>query len=384
MSRPIRSARILAIGSELTHGWTRDTNSGDLARELTELGIDVEAVLALPDRLAAVRDAFSAGLESADLVVSTGGLGPTPDDLTREAIAAACGLTPAVDSRLEAWLKTLFERRGQAMPEANRKQAWLVPGADALPNAHGTAPGWWLQQPDGRLIVALPGPPREMWPMWRAHALPRLRAREVGAERAWHTLRLTGVGESQLVDLIGEELLRSQNPSVATYARPDAVDVRVGAIAAGAETGQQLVDRTVAELRRRLDRFVFAEGEDGWPEALAARLGGRSLAVAEVGTGGQLLALLGGSSFVVRGELLRTRRTVAELAEEARRSAAADVGMAVRATEREVETRVEVAIASASGTLAQERSAFLGGAEGRRRAAIAACAALWQRLKAGP
>lgn len=117
--KPIESAVILAVGTELTTGSTRDTNSGELAKELTDLGVRIRQTIALPDDLGAVMSAFSAGLELADLVVSTGGLGPTPDDLTREAIASACGLEPTVDPELEAWLRGLFERRGIEMPEAN-------------------------------------------------------------------------------------------------------------------------------------------------------------------------------------------------------------------------------------------------------------------------
>ena len=141
MARPILSAEILAVGSELTTGVTRDTNAGDLARELTAMGVRVERLAALPDQLDAVTDAFSIALSRVDLVVSTGGLGPTPDDLTREAIAAACGVEPGVDPDLEAWLRELFARRGGPMPESNIKQAWLIPGASSLPNERGSAPG---------------------------------------------------------------------------------------------------------------------------------------------------------------------------------------------------------------------------------------------------
>src|SRR3954465_10600303 len=164
--RPIRTARFLAVGTELTTGATRDTNSGDLARELTALGVRVLSTMALPDDLERVSDAFRGALAEADLVVSTGGLGPTPDDLTREAIAAACGLQVHEDPALLAWLEEMFTRRGAPMPDANRKQAWLIDAAEALHNAHGSAPGWWVTRPDGRIVIALPGPPREMQPMW--------------------------------------------------------------------------------------------------------------------------------------------------------------------------------------------------------------------------
>ncbi|HEY7970082.1 MAG TPA: competence/damage-inducible protein A, partial [Candidatus Limnocylindrales bacterium] len=151
-NRPILTAELLSIGTELTVGETRDTNAGDLARELTALGVAVGRIVALPDDLIAVRDAFAAASSRADLVVSTGGLGPTPDDLTREAIGAMLGETPAVDPELERWLRTIWDRRGLPFPEINLKQAWLVPSATALPNPNGTAPGWWVGRPDGGLI----------------------------------------------------------------------------------------------------------------------------------------------------------------------------------------------------------------------------------------
>jgi nicotinamide-nucleotide amidase len=388
MARRLLSAQILAVGSELTTGATRDSNAGDLARELTGLGVTVERLTALPDDLEVVSGAFAAALASADLVVSTGGLGPTPDDLTREAIAAACGVEPAVDHDLEAWLQALFARRGVPMPESNIKQAWLIPGASSLPNELGSAPGWWVDRPDGRVIVALPGPPREMWPMWRASVVARLRQQDVGVQRASRTLRLTGVGESALVGLIGEELLRSDNPQVATYARPDAVDVRISATTLpGGAPAAELVESVVARLRPQLEQYVFAEGEQGWPEVLRARLGERMLATIEIGTGGQLMALLGAAPFLRFGELLgsaaalqHSEQNLDHYAERVREMSGADVGLAVRATERGGDTRVQIAISTADTMQVTERTAFLAGGEGRRRAAIAACAELWRWL----
>lgn len=375
----------MAVGTELTTGATRDTNSGELARELTGLGVQVLRATALPDQLAAVTSEFRAALGRADLIVSTGGLGPTPDDLTREAIAAACGLELHVDTELEAWLRRLFERRGLVMPDANRKQAWLVDGAVALPNGHGSAPGWWLERPDGRVIVALPGPPREMWPMWRDHALPRLHERELGVPFAAHTLRLTGVGESQLVDLIGEDVLRADNPQVATYARPDAVDVVVKARAADASAAARTVDEMVTLLRSRVGQFIFAEGDQTWTEALAARMGTRTLTVVESGTGGHLTAMLGGTAYLVRGELLNTQELhdadeLGDQAARAREQAGADIGLAIHAEEHHGDTRVRIALATVDGVDVAERIAFLTGEEGRRRAALAACAVLWLSL----
>jgi len=387
MTRPIETAVILAVGTELTTGTTRDTNSGELARELTGLGVKVRQTIALPDDLTEVTAAFAGALEQVDLVVSTGGLGPTPDDLTREAIASACGLEPSVDPKLEAWLRGLFARRGIEMPEANRKQAWLIEGASALPNGRGSAPGWHVQRPDGRVIVALPGPPREMWPMWRDEAVPRLQQARLGVARVARTLRLSGIGESALVDLIGEDVLRAPTPQVATYARADAVDVVVTAESADGAEATRAVDEMIISLRERVGQYVFAEGDQTWADALAARLGDRTMAVAEFGSAGQLQALLGNADFLLYGELVRAESEVRQaatdlghFAQRVRDATSADIGVAVYARETRGDTHVRIAIATEAGVDEHKRIAFLGGEEGRRRAALAACAALWQLL----
>ncbi|MGI8929577.1 MAG: competence/damage-inducible protein A [Candidatus Limnocylindrales bacterium] len=383
----IETAVILAVGTELTTGSTRDTNSGELAAELTALGVRVLQTVALPDDLADVTSAFSDALERAEMVVSTGGLGPTPDDLTREAIAAACGLETRVDADLEAWLRGLFERRGITMPDANRKQAWLIDGASALANKRGSAPGWYVDRPDGRVLVALPGPPREMWPMWRDEALPRLAERRIGVARVARTLRLTGVGESALVELIGEDILRAPSPQVATYARVDAVDVAVSAQAADRSEAARVVDEMVDLLRTRIGRFVFSEGDQNWADALGLRLAGRTLATVEMGTAGQLQALLGNADYLLFGELVRSPTDVTHAAtnlghyaERVREVGGADIGVALYTREARGDTHVRIAIATAAGVAEHQRVVFLGGEDGRRRAALAACTVLWGDL----
>ena len=175
-ARAILTAELLAIGTELTVGETTDTNSGELARSLVAHGVAVGRVADLPDDLDVVVEALRAALGRADLVVTTGGLGPTPDDLTREAVAAVCGEAPVVDEATLAWLRDRWTRRRQPFPESNVKQAWIIPSATALPNPNGTAPGWWVARPDGRVIVMLPGPPREMRPMWQDQVRNQLEA----------------------------------------------------------------------------------------------------------------------------------------------------------------------------------------------------------------
>jgi nicotinamide-nucleotide amidase len=394
---PIRRAELLSIGTELTVGETRDTNAGDLARDLTGRGVVVGRMTALPDDLGAVTAAFGEALGRAELVVSTGGLGPTPDDLTREAIAGLLGETPAVDPVLETWLKELFERRRLPFPEANRKQAWLIPSAASIPNDNGTAPGWWIQRSDGRVIVALPGPPREMRPMWDGWVVPRLEARGLGRPIASVTLRLTGIGESAIADRLGA-LLSGTKPQVATYARADAVDVRIWTHADGADRSQAdaLVAATEARIVELLGEHVWARGTTTWAAAIAALLDAYDWTVAaiEIGLGGALASLLAdGLAHRLTSVEALVERPLADdgdrlpleaLAERARQAGTAEVGVAAVATESGGDTAVTVAVATPSGSRKETRVVFLGGRLGRERAAIATAAIVLRHLRDSP
>jgi len=408
--RHVRTAELLSIGSELTVGDTRDTNAGELARSLTGLGVRVGRLTALPDDLAAVTEAFATGLGRADLVVSTGGLGPTPDDLTREAIAAACGEVPAVDPHLEAWLRELWNRRGMPFPELNLKQAWRIRSADAIPNPNGTAPGWFVRRPDGRIIVALPGPPREMRPMWADEVLPLLTRSGLGAEVVARTYRLAGIGESQVAERLGEPMLRAANPIVATYARAEAVDIRISATAEAAATAESLVEAAAAIVLERVGEHIWATGTTTWSEALGTRLGelGWTLAAVEVGTGGSLMALLGDAPWVRFDESIAADAPAATahgdpspeadtdpaadevpdglvaFARRARELGGSEVGLAVRARPRTGDTAVAIAIVTPSLERRISRVVFLTGPMGRSRVALAAAAVLLETLREPP
>ena len=415
---PIRTAELLSIGTELTVGETRDTNAGDLARDLTQRGVVVGRLTALPDDLDTVTRGFGDALGRSELVVSTGGLGPTPDDLTREAIAALVGETPTVDPALEAWLRELFDRRKLPFPEANRKQAWIIPSAETIPNENGTAPGWLVRRLDGRIIVALPGPPREMRPMWDGWVLPRLLERGLGRALASVTLRLTGIGESIIAARLGSLLEPGARPAVATYARADAVDIRIwahdepgpadagtgrtadagvaGGPAGAGAVHQGTAEALVADVERRivemLGEHVWARGETTWPAAVAEALDRRGwrLAAVEIGLRGSLLALLGEglADRLAFGESLNERpaphdghrATLEDLATRVRELGGAEVGLAVEARERGGDTAVTVAVVTPDETHRETRVVFLGGSLGRSRAAIAASAILLSRL----
>jgi competence/damage-inducible protein CinA-like protein len=393
--RRILVAELLAVGSELTVGETTDTNSGELARSLVAHGVGVARIANLPDDLEVVVDALRTALARVDLVVTTGGLGPTPDDLTREAVAAVCGEQVSVDPETLAWLEELWARRGHPFPSVNVKQAWVIPSARSLPNAHGTAPGWWVERPDGRVIVTLPGPPREMRPMWADQVLPRLAALGVGADLEVRTLRLHGIGESQVAELLGETLLRAPNPIVATYARHEAVDVRISARPSGDRSAGALADEAEAVVVGALGDYVWARGGTSWADALGEELDARgwTLAISERGTAGALVALLRGLPAVRRASVVNddvvagprgSRADEPDIAAEAQRvrlAAGTDVGFAIHAIDRGRDTRVLIGVATPGQTRADDRLAFQRGAQGADRAAIAGTAVLLAALR---
>ncbi|OGO58758.1 MAG: hypothetical protein A2V85_15060 [Chloroflexi bacterium RBG_16_72_14] len=382
------TAELLAVGTELTVGETTDTNSGTLARSLVAHGVTVGRVSNLPDDRAVVVEAIRLALTRADLVLTTGGLGPTPDDLTRESVAEVCGESVTVDQEILAWLQGLWARRRLPFPGTNVKQAWVIPSATVLPNGNGTAPGWWVDRPDGRVIVTLPGPPRELGPMWEGEVLPRLAARGVGVDSEVRTLRLTGIGESQVAELLGEALLRAPNPSVATYARHEAVDVRVSARAEAGQSAAALADEAEAAVLAVLGDHVWARGDTSWAGALGDVLAERgwTLATTERDTRGALVSLLRTLDRLPFAEVVNDPEgpasdQVAE-AERVRAQAGTDVGLAIRGTPARGEMRVDIGIATPGGTHRDRKLALLRGSQGADRAAIAATSVLLAHLRA--
>jgi nicotinamide-nucleotide amidase len=298
---PIASAEVLAIGTELLLGETNDTNTAWLAASLADWGIDVYWSQRVGDNLTRAVHAVGQALERSDLLVVTGGLGPTEDDLTREAIAAVVDETPVVDRELEAALRMRFARSGREMPESNLKQAWLIPSAEALPNPLGTAPGWLvrLQRLDRtRHVVALPGPPREMERMWTEEALPRLDLARSHLHRT--TLKTWGIGESAVAEQLAD-LTAAANPSVATYVRSDGVHVRIAAKSEDERAARSVVEEAAAKVRSRLAEAVWGEDDDDLPALVVAALKRRGLRLAAVEEASEG-ALVGAISAVPGGQ----------------------------------------------------------------------------------
>jgi nicotinamide-nucleotide amidase len=297
-------AEIVSIGTEILLGEIIDTNSAYIAERLPALGIDVYFKHVVGDNLGRLVSVIGTARERADIVITTGGLGPTEDDLTREAVAAVHGEQTAVDPELEVWLRGLYQRRGAVMPERNLKQTWLIPSARAIPNPRGTAPGWWVER-DGKIVISMPGPPSEMNRMWEAEVAPELLRRHDGTVLIKRTLKTAGIGESN-VDEILSPLLKSENPSIGLYARADGVHVRMGAKAPTQEEARALIAPMEEEMRRLLHPYVWGVDDDTFEKVLGDILAerGLTLAVMESCTGGLLadtITNVPGSSRYFRG-----------------------------------------------------------------------------------
>ena len=282
-------AELLSVGTELLLGQIVDTNSAYLAGRLAGLGVDLLHISTVGDNLGRATEAVRLAVGRSDLVVCTGGLGPTEDDLTREAIAAALGETPAVDPALEAELRGWFAGRGAPMPERNRKQAWLIPSAHSLANPLGTAPGWDVRR-GGTRIIAMPGVPREMTRMWEVEVEPSLGDGRVLRSR---TLKLLGIGESSVEEAL-DELVRSTAPTVATYAKNDGVHVRVTDKGGDAGAVQGRIDAMERIIRSRIGQHIWGTDADTLGSVVGQALASRSwrLALGEAITGGEIARAL--------------------------------------------------------------------------------------------
>jgi len=297
-------AEIISCGTELLLGHITDTNATYLAQSLASLGIDLYFVSQVGDNQGRIVETLRRAWERSDLIIMTGGLGPTEDDLARESISALLGETMQVDPRLEAELRGMFATRRSIMPERNIKQATLIPSAQALPNPRGTAPGWWVEK-DGHIIVAMPGVPREMYRMWEQEAIPRL-SPYTGGLIFTRILRVWGLGESAVEERL-DPVIHSNNPTVATYAKSDAIDVRVTAKAETHEKAEQQVAEMEARVRQILRHHVFGVDKDTLQGVIGKYLTERrqSLGVMESLTGGLLSTTVtdvpGGSNYFVGG-----------------------------------------------------------------------------------
>jgi nicotinamide-nucleotide amidase len=398
--RPASPARaeVISVGTEHLLGQIVDTNATFLCTVLASLGIAVYFRSTVGDNVRRVQDVFLHALGRADLILSTGGLGPTDDDLTVAAVADVLGLPLELND--EAWdhVQEFFRRRNRPLSSQQEKQAMLPRGARMIPNSRGTAPGVIIEHRD-KILIFTPGVPREMKGMVEDHIVPYLRGRGLAGREAIRSrvLRIAGLGESVVEDRLRDLMRSSVNPTIAPYAHTGECHVRVTARGTPAEV-ETLLDRTEAAIRERLGKTVYATGEASLEEVVAQALTARrvSVAVAESCTGGLLGARLtkppGASAFFDGGiitysneakrrwldvpdELLERHGAVSAevaraMAEAVRHQAGTEIGVATTgiagptgATPEKPVGLAYIALAHAKGT--EVRELFFGTEPGR-------------------
>ena len=364
-------AQILSIGDEILGGFITDSNSTWLEQQLALLNVEVVLVTHVGDNRDRIANVIDNALADCSLVICTGGVGPTEDDLTREAIALVVGEEPVVDPGLLEEIRGFFAARGLEMPERNAKQAWLIPSSEPLPNSVGTAPGW-LVRTRGKFIVAMPGVPREMFRMWTDQALPRIAETRSGNVIRSTTLKTIGIGESLAETHLHPLILRA-DPIVATYAKDDGVHIRVTAISSSVEEAEAKRATCLDEIFDLIGQYIYGRDDQTLPGVLIGSLHalGFRIAISDVGAGGRFASTLAtdpDADVVLAGsDMSPANRDISatELAQTAANAYQVDLGVGITMTSEETSPGVhtgEIVIAVAGVRQAERtfpiRSAF--------------------------
>ena len=300
---------VIAVGTELLLGQIVNSNASYIGSKLAEAGLDAHYQVVVGDNHDRLTEAIRAAIERADAVILTGGIGPTPDDLTREAICAATEREMNFNQEYADEMRARWESLGRSLPENNLRQAEFPEGAEQLPNPKGTAPGLCLDHED-TLIFALPGVPPEMYLLLDDHVIPRLRAATGETSTIVNrVLRTWGSGESAVAELLDDLYHASTNPSMAYLASAGEIKVRLSAKAGSEEAARKMIAPIEAQVRERLGSMVFAADDDTLESVLMDGLLARgwTIGTAESMTSGSVaarLSILPGSTAVYRGSVV--------------------------------------------------------------------------------
>ncbi len=303
-------AEIIAIGSEMLTPFRQDTNSLYLTAQLNSLGVEVGVKTIVGDSLKAIVRVTTAALSRADILVLSGGLGPTEDDLTREAVAETLGLKLRRDPEIVSAIERRFAEHGWKMSPNNSKQGDVITGAAVLMNANGTAPGQWISgKSDGKekIIILLPGPPHEMKALFESAVIERLRAKVPARSLATRVLKITGMGESACDARVAPIYKRFTDVDTTILAGPGEIQLHVQTRGPSAEVAERRLDEIVDKLEAELGDCVFSDNGDSLEQIVSYFLQMRSatLAVAESCTGGlvaeRLTSVSGSSRYFVGG-----------------------------------------------------------------------------------
>ncbi|MEO8436685.1 MAG: competence/damage-inducible protein A [Pyrinomonadaceae bacterium] len=300
------TAEIIAIGSELLAPTRTDTNSLWLTEQLNRLGIDVKLKTIVGDDDARLEEAIRDAVKRSRVVITTGGLGPTEDDVTRKVAARALGRRLVLDERVLTEIRNRFAQYKLTMPERNSRQAMVIDGATVLDNPNGSAPGLFLEH-EGCAIALLPGPPREMQPMFESSVRPRLAEKSGDVRFARRVLRVAGLGESAIDEKIAPIYTRYQNPQTTILFNSSEVEIHLSAQARTEAEAEELLDELSEKIETTLGDSVFAFRGETMEQVIGLRLsvGGFTVAVAESCTGGlvaqRLTDVPGSSKYFVEG-----------------------------------------------------------------------------------
>lgn len=303
-------AEIIAVGTELLLGQIANTNAQFLSQKLAEIGVGVYFHSVVGDNTQRLQQVIALAADRSDLVIFTGGLGPTQDDLTKETVAGHVGVGLETNPEAMERIEQFFLQRGIVMTENNRKQALVLSGSHVFPNDFGMAPGMAIRH-DSCTFVLLPGPPSELYPMVEHYVMPYL-TDLLPEKRVFHShvLRFYGIGESALEERLLDLIEKQDNPTIAPYAKEFEVTLRITARASTAEEGEALILPVEEEIRKRVGEYVYGMGEDSsLHDVLVSELKKRNetIACAESCTGGTLASLITsvpGSSSVFQGGIV--------------------------------------------------------------------------------
>ena len=300
------TAEIIAVGSELLTPFRTDTNSLWLTEQLNDVGIEVKLKTIVGDDDARLEEAIRDALKRSSVVVLTGGLGPTEDDITRKIAARALGRRLVLDDKVLEEIRAKFLHWSRKMPEINARQAMIIEGAEVLPNPNGTAPGMYIEH-EGRTVVLLPGPPRELKPMFESVVSPKLSARAGDVRVARRVLRVAGLGESAVDERIAPVYRQYENPQTTILFTNSEIELHLTAQGKNEQEAELLLDGLAGQIEERLGDAVFAFRGEKMEEVVGLRLAvaGFTLATAESCTGGliahRLTEVPGSSTYFMEG-----------------------------------------------------------------------------------
>jgi len=285
------NCEIVTIGSELLHGTIIDTNASYIARTLNSIGLNIAFHTTVGDLYTQIKDVLFEALKRNDLIITTGGIGPTEDDLTREVIADLVGVPLVFKKELMDQIESLFKRIGYNMPENNRKQAFIPDGATPIPNEMGTAPGFIVEK-ESKVIIVLPGVPKELKYLLAKKVVPYLKKcfhldQEVIFPK---TLKVTGIGESKVDTQIKDLIKENSNPTIGILASPGDISITITAWAKSEREAEALIKPIEQEMRSRLGSNIYGTNDDTLHGVVTNLLNkrGETLSVLETFSGGEL------------------------------------------------------------------------------------------------